>query len=961
MEIMAKKYLLIIPLIALVGFLFFPKIGLADDFENITPEEAGKYLELPGKDAEKILSTLIQVLTTKGINLLSSADASDEEIAVVGILRGVVRIDVLNHLLIDAPIEVTGKIIKSAVEIARLFGAQDISVVLDKFEKETVKMAVDYGMKVLFQNEIRVTPGAIKFGYNSCQGEKKEVVFQYIIIYQPLDAESGKVEIRFYSPNPIEPPGRKGSIGGIWGIYHDLQHDLPPFITEISGEVEKTDLGAYRWIRGPSIKITFPDSVPDFGIKPLTFWERHLLKPIETAIKNIEVIITKVTGKSLGIVDIWDKIKAAFSRFNPFGPAAVVETQLVEGEELEVEELSVGAGQEVSEEPETEPELILDEEASGDREAEEKEEEIMEEEIEEPKQIEEEEPEEDEEETEPEETPITICEKTPGNSPVRDKVIINEIAWVGTVGSYNDEWIELKNISGNEINLIGWQLLDEEKQIKIIFEEEVIPAGGFFLLERTDDDSIPNIAADFIYTGSLSNTEEALYLFDKNCHLQDEVMANPDWPAGDNSSKRTMERKNNLEWQTSSEAGGTPKRENSGGYYEHQGGGYSPPPPPEPVCDSENIDLCITQELCEEANLYWYSETCNLDVEPEPESEPEPEPEPEPKPVCDSENIDLCTTQELCEGASLYWYNETCNLVTEPEPEEILITEIQIGAEGDEKEEFVELYNPNETDVNLTGWYMQRKTETGSEYLSFAPSALFSEKIIQAKDYFLIARQDSSFTSLADIIIDDPLTANNSLVLKNQNKIIIDEFNWPEVPAGQSYGRKWDETSQTYLDDFELQTPTPKAKNQPLPPVPPELIYLSAISYSDPEDRWQDETLAYDGDKYLNTFASVSVCGVSRSAWLELLSPKEESSGIRFWIDSISELCHFWIELFYDGGWYYLKGWPSGSLCPAKGEWVVVDYPEKKVEKARCYFYRGSISSGCSQGYLNEFQFKTYE
>ncbi|GAI49867.1 unnamed protein product, partial [marine sediment metagenome] len=89
MEIMAKKYLLIIPLIALVGFLFFPQNALVDNFEDIIPEEAGKYLELPGKDAEKILSTLIQVLTAEGINLLSSADASDEEIAVVGILRGV--------------------------------------------------------------------------------------------------------------------------------------------------------------------------------------------------------------------------------------------------------------------------------------------------------------------------------------------------------------------------------------------------------------------------------------------------------------------------------------------------------------------------------------------------------------------------------------------------------------------------------------------------------------------------------------------------------------------------------------------------------------------------------------------------------------------------------------------------------------------------------------------------------
>ena len=37
--------------------------------------------------------------------------------------------------------------------------------------------------------------------------------------------------------------------------------------------------------------------------------------------------------------------------------------------------------------------------------------------------------------------------------------------------------------------------------------------------------------------------------------------------------------------------------------------------PPTPVCDSEHLDLCTTQELCERASLYWYSETCNTEPE----------------------------------------------------------------------------------------------------------------------------------------------------------------------------------------------------------------------------------------------------------------------------------------------------------------------------------------------------------
>jgi len=141
----------------------------------------------------------------------------------------------------------------------------------------------------------------------------------------------------------------------------------------------------------------------------------------------------------------------------------------------------------------------------------------------------------------------------------------------------------LKNISGSEINLNGWQLLDKDNQIKVIFPDKnyrgatpVISPSGFYLLERTGDDSALGVAADLIYTGGLSNTNEALYLFDENCQFEDEVLANPDWPAGNNSLKRTMERKSDFEWQTSANPGGTPKRGNSLGYVEHTGGITSP-------------------------------------------------------------------------------------------------------------------------------------------------------------------------------------------------------------------------------------------------------------------------------------------------------------------------------------------------------------------------------------------------
>ncbi len=142
-------------------------------------------------------------------------------------------------------------------------------------------------------------------------------------------------------------------------------------------------------------------------------------------------------------------------------------------------------------------------------------------------------------------------------------IIINEIAWMGTAVSANDEWLELYNPTGADIDLTGWTLMavDGSPEINLA---GTIQAGGYFLLERTDDDTIPNTTADLIYTGALANSGEHLKLADTSGILIDEINALTEsgWPAGDNSTKQTMEKVSTI-WQTSPQAGGTPKSANS--------------------------------------------------------------------------------------------------------------------------------------------------------------------------------------------------------------------------------------------------------------------------------------------------------------------------------------------------------------------------------------------------------------
>lgn len=141
------------------------------------------------------------------------------------------------------------------------------------------------------------------------------------------------------------------------------------------------------------------------------------------------------------------------------------------------------------------------------------------------------------------------------------QILINEIAWMGTETSSSDEWIELYNTGETDEDLTDWKLEATDGSPSILLAG-TIEAGAYFLLERTDDDSVPSVTADLIYTGALSNTGEWLKLINSEGITIDEINASEGWPAGDNSTKQTMERVGDT-WQTSLDSTGTPKAENS--------------------------------------------------------------------------------------------------------------------------------------------------------------------------------------------------------------------------------------------------------------------------------------------------------------------------------------------------------------------------------------------------------------
>lgn len=126
-------------------------------------------------------------------------------------------------------------------------------------------------------------------------------------------------------------------------------------------------------------------------------------------------------------------------------------------------------------------------------------------------------------------------------TPTSNQVRINEIAWAGTLASAYDEWIELFNPGTEAVDLSGW-LLTDGNDIEIILQGN-LPANGYFLLERSDDNTIRDLPAHQIYRGGLNNTGETLQLFDTSRQLAD--MVNPSggaWPAGIANTRASMQR-----------------------------------------------------------------------------------------------------------------------------------------------------------------------------------------------------------------------------------------------------------------------------------------------------------------------------------------------------------------------------------------------------------------------------------
>ncbi len=141
----------------------------------------------------------------------------------------------------------------------------------------------------------------------------------------------------------------------------------------------------------------------------------------------------------------------------------------------------------------------------------------------------------------------------------------------------------------------------------------------------------------------------------------------------------------------------------------------------------------------------------------------------------------------------------------------ILISEVRV-IEGTSTNEYIELYNPNNTPINLAGWKLLKynSENKASTIISDRTKSKFKDITLQPFSYLLLANTSTLLINGKNINVDliyalsNDLAKNNSLALVNDKDVIVDQFSWDRASDHKSYSRKKiDVTSEdNYFTDF---------------------------------------------------------------------------------------------------------------------------------------------------------------
>jgi hypothetical protein len=382
------------------------------------------------------------------------------------------------------------------------------------------------------------------------------------------------------------------------------------------------------------------------------------------------------------------------------------------------------------------------------------------------------------------------------------KIILNEVAWMGSVSS-KDEWMELKNISGNDMGLAGWELADASGKIKISFSDvDRIPVGGFMILSRAT-------GTGKIYSGDLLNGGDILAVIDPQCAVSDSLDASQGWPGGNNNTKQTLERNaDGSGWHTSASPGGTPRAENSQNIsgvnsssaamsvattslyklivaFEGDGAGSVSSSQPGFLCATlcsgsypSGTIITLTPAAGKNSSFNSWSGLCYGQTS------------------CTftmAENISIAADFRLLPGVSPVIDTAPADVPPSPSPDpspssssslppaavapgHLLIVAVQIAG-ASSTNDFVKIANPTASSITIGGWKLRKRSETGTDYSLKQFSAGAS---LAPGQSLMWANSAGGYSALvgAAASSSETLAVNNSVGLIDSSGTIIDAVAW---------------------------------------------------------------------------------------------------------------------------------------------------------------------------------------
>ncbi|MCF7846126.1 MAG: lamin tail domain-containing protein [Candidatus Peribacteraceae bacterium] len=367
------------------------------------------------------------------------------------------------------------------------------------------------------------------------------------------------------------------------------------------------------------------------------------------------------------------------------------------------------------------------------------------------------------------------------------ELLLNEIAWAGSTDSSADEWIELHNITRDKIFLLdGWKIITADESLEIILSGE-IPPGEFFLLERTDDDSAPDVPADQVYTGGLSNSGEILILLDAAGSEIDRIDGSDAWSlGGDSDSRQTLARVDTENFSTSFEADGTPRAAN---FFDHDLALAEISAEPSSVLPGGTATFSVNLENrglnVEDFDLVWKINGSEISRETITELATFSQIAKTFSQSFEVGNYAVNAEIELSTDENLA--NNSSSIELDVENHLVINEFVPAPAGSDSENEWIELFNPSENPIDLTGYNLNGVQISGE---------------IAATGFLVFTAVD--FPDWSALV-----STSGEVVLNNPEGGVVDSKAYANATEGKSFGRLAENLSEW----MEFWHPTPGTEN----------------------------------------------------------------------------------------------------------------------------------------------------